>query len=445
MSDIQKDIITMNKVYLLDKEILPIFGFRDIRDYKYVLYYDKMKEEIVEQLNNKLDDVFKLMNKKRFSLHKTNGKLVTVNSAFNFLKMYLEDVCIPFSIYNTKHKGIVSKCMRLVPINKLVYNYIMESEIPTQNGKDSKELKKDVVYEHNGWQVIIFSKETQEKYKDTHNYISPHDYQIYFYNLTYFQNFKENGREYFSQWRECMYVGLSMTGRFIYGQLNVGESESKLSLLDKLNEYNIIKQTTLTKLENNDYWEYDGLIIKAFEKGTKMGIRDDRCLFFGEQSDDVTYPCFYEYFVACVYHHKDRCVLFPTLKSGVITKMTDTQRFELNSYNLDNLHSAANQSARLSYIEKENVKWLVQDKIVKITFPNLIMKPSIDEINDEKCLRCQSVKSENEFFWSPSNYVMLAFKDSMKSYKIKVLDIHLGKKNFDLRLVLNVEKRKTFD
>ena len=76
----------------MDKVLLPIFGFESIVDYKHILIYENMNEQIIDAINENLETIMHGYKKRHFNLYKTKGKIETINQAFNLLKRCLLDL-----------------------------------------------------------------------------------------------------------------------------------------------------------------------------------------------------------------------------------------------------------------------------------------------------------------------------------------------------------------
>jgi len=116
----------INQIEFVDKKLLPLFGIQNIYDYKTVIClqeFDKIVN-LVENLNNILDQFKEVFPIKNFNLHKTNNKIISNNHAFNFLKKCLETAVVPFYVFNDNN----NKYMRLISLNKTLYNYIFENK-----------------------------------------------------------------------------------------------------------------------------------------------------------------------------------------------------------------------------------------------------------------------------------------------------------------------------
>lgn len=142
----------------IDKILLPIFGFSSIIDYSNVLIYNNISKDVINKINKNIDTILDGFKLRHFNLYKTNGKITTTNQAFNLLKICLSDTHIPFEIFNKKIKGKVNKCMRLLPIEKIVYTYIlkMEAEICTPKKETQDRDKKIIEIKYSNEDVLKF-------------------------------------------------------------------------------------------------------------------------------------------------------------------------------------------------------------------------------------------------------------------------------------------------
>lgn len=110
------------QIKFIDKKLLPLYGFKNIIDYTFVLCIsdlDNLNFDL-DKLNGLIEEFRKVFNSKNFSLHKTQYKIITKSQAICLLKTCLEINSIPFDISLKKNK----KYLRLICKNNIIDNYI---------------------------------------------------------------------------------------------------------------------------------------------------------------------------------------------------------------------------------------------------------------------------------------------------------------------------------
>ena len=110
------------QIKFIDKKLLPLYGFKNIIDYTFVLCISDLDnlELDLNKLNDLIDEFRKVFHSKNFSLHKTQYKILTKSQAICLLKTCLEITSIPFDICLKKNK----KYLRLICKNNILEDYI---------------------------------------------------------------------------------------------------------------------------------------------------------------------------------------------------------------------------------------------------------------------------------------------------------------------------------
>lgn len=112
------------QIKFIDIKLLPLFGFKAIDDYQYILCVNDIKESIIVKINKLIPIIKKYFPMKSFNLHKTDNKIQSITQSFNVLKKCLTIACIPFTIWSEYHQRKMVKYLRLNTINLILYNYI---------------------------------------------------------------------------------------------------------------------------------------------------------------------------------------------------------------------------------------------------------------------------------------------------------------------------------
>lgn len=111
-------------IIFIDKELLPLYGFRNIKDYETTIICNQLKKKLIEQINGILNDILQHFPKKLFNLHKTDGQIQTTKQSFNLLKKCLLYANIPFEEWTKRVDDKNINYMRLQKINIVLYDYI---------------------------------------------------------------------------------------------------------------------------------------------------------------------------------------------------------------------------------------------------------------------------------------------------------------------------------
>jgi hypothetical protein len=111
-----------DQIKFIDTKLLPIYGFKNITDYNYVLSITDTEDLKINlsKLNELIEEFRKTFHSKNFSLHKTKYKIETKSQAICLLKTCLETTSIPFDICLKKNK----KFLRLISKNNILDDYI---------------------------------------------------------------------------------------------------------------------------------------------------------------------------------------------------------------------------------------------------------------------------------------------------------------------------------
>lgn len=112
------------KILFIDKELLPIFGFKSIADYEHLITQKSLNKIIIAKINELLPKITEMFPKKLFNLHKTDNKVQTTKQSFNLLKKCLTDANIPYSEWTKRVDDKNINYMRLETINNVLYDYI---------------------------------------------------------------------------------------------------------------------------------------------------------------------------------------------------------------------------------------------------------------------------------------------------------------------------------
>ena len=116
-----------SQIKFIDIQLLPLFEINGIIDYEKVIYVSNPNKNNINitKFNELITEFKEVFHAKNFSLHKTNYKIETKNQAVCVLKKCLEVASVPFSIFFKSKE----KCMRLIPENKILINYIKTKEM----------------------------------------------------------------------------------------------------------------------------------------------------------------------------------------------------------------------------------------------------------------------------------------------------------------------------
>lgn len=120
--------ILRKRILFIDKELLPIYGFKSIADYETLITQKSLNKYSVEQVNKILNDIIKIFPKNLFNLHKTSGKIQTTKQSFNLLKKCLTSSNIPFCEWTKRVDDKNVNYMRLQSINNVLYTYIQNMQ-----------------------------------------------------------------------------------------------------------------------------------------------------------------------------------------------------------------------------------------------------------------------------------------------------------------------------
>ena len=123
------------KILFIDRELLPIFGFKSIIDYEHLITQKSLNKNIIEKINELLPKITELFSKKLFNLHKTDNKVQTTKQSFNLLKKCLTDANIPYSEWTKRVDDKNINYMRLETINNVLYDYIKNMQEIQQNSE----------------------------------------------------------------------------------------------------------------------------------------------------------------------------------------------------------------------------------------------------------------------------------------------------------------------
>lgn len=121
--------------YEYANNMVKIFGFNNLADYKSRVSYSKLKtnsENISKKLNDTMDKFKKLFPLKEFDLARINYYFETIEQLYSFFKKLLDYLFIPYYIF--REKGSVY--LRLIQQNNLYISYIQKmsdfGQIPIQ-------------------------------------------------------------------------------------------------------------------------------------------------------------------------------------------------------------------------------------------------------------------------------------------------------------------------
>jgi hypothetical protein len=114
------------QIVLLDREILPYFGFRGITDYQTILTVSilEQKLEFLDHLNQLLEKITTVFPTKKFNLHKTDQQVTSLTQAFNLLVHCLEISEVPHVVWTELHQRKTIKYLRLSGENIVLTQYI---------------------------------------------------------------------------------------------------------------------------------------------------------------------------------------------------------------------------------------------------------------------------------------------------------------------------------
>lgn len=119
------------QIKFIDTKLLPIYGFKNIIDYTYIICISNMEnlKLDLDKLNGLIEEFRKVFHSKNFSLHKTQYKILTKSQAVCLLKTCLEITSIPHDVSLKKNQ----KYLRLISKNNILEKYINTLKM-TENG-----------------------------------------------------------------------------------------------------------------------------------------------------------------------------------------------------------------------------------------------------------------------------------------------------------------------
>lgn len=120
--------ILQKRILFIDKELLPIYGFKSIMDYDSVITQKSLNKQSVEHINKILSDITQIFPKNLFNLHKTDGKIQTTKQTFNLLKKCLTSANVPFCEWTKRVNDKNINYLRLETINNVLYKYIQKMQ-----------------------------------------------------------------------------------------------------------------------------------------------------------------------------------------------------------------------------------------------------------------------------------------------------------------------------
>jgi hypothetical protein len=119
------------QIEILDRIILPVYGFQNVRDYDYVLTTQTL--DTIEDLMVHVDHLIPIIKQyfpvKNFNFHKTQNHVIDHQQAFSILKKCLEIAGVPYELSYCTQQGQKIKQLRLFreKISKIhIYNKTME-------------------------------------------------------------------------------------------------------------------------------------------------------------------------------------------------------------------------------------------------------------------------------------------------------------------------------
>jgi hypothetical protein len=128
--------ILQKRILFIDKELLPIYGFKSIMDYESVITQKSLNKKSVEHINKILSVITQIFPKNLFNLHKTDGKIQTTKQTFNLLKKCLTSANVPFCEWTKRVDDKNINYLRLQEVNNILYKYIQKmqeiQQLPTE-------------------------------------------------------------------------------------------------------------------------------------------------------------------------------------------------------------------------------------------------------------------------------------------------------------------------
>lgn len=120
--------ILQKRIIFIDKELLPIYGFKSIMDYDSVITQKSLKKQSIEQINKLLSSIVQIFPKNLFNLHKTDGQIQTTKQSFNLLKKCLTSANVSYCEWTKRVNDKNINYLRLQSINNVLYNYIQKMQ-----------------------------------------------------------------------------------------------------------------------------------------------------------------------------------------------------------------------------------------------------------------------------------------------------------------------------